>query len=211
VETNDLFLLDLRRGPDVLLAGAHHSVRRALGNWRKADAHYVTDRAALRGFLIDNYAPFMESRNANPRAILTGETLRTLCEDANVLIVGARDELGICAVHTFACTPWCAESQINISVRAGRRFTTQLLWWAINELSRRQIPWLNLGGGVSRGDALARSKQEKFRPMRLPLLTAREVYRPDEYERLCRDALCASHDSPGYFPPYRTPGRQPEH
>jgi hypothetical protein len=63
---------------------------------------------------------------------------------------------------------------------------------------------LNLGGGIREGDDLAEFKR-RFGAAELPLVSLRQVYRQDEYERLCREAGVTSHRS-AWFPPYRAAG-----
>ncbi|MDD4914445.1 MAG: hypothetical protein PHW13_05330 [Methylococcales bacterium] len=205
--TNDLYLLDLRIGEAALLEQADLNVRRAIRDWRQSGRPYVTDKQRLTAFILEHYATFMQTMQANQAAVWGTETLSAMCADPAVLMAGVADESGICAVYTFAVTPYDAECHLNISVRDGRRYTRALLWWGIRTLTGLNIPWLHLGGGVVRNDAIAQAKQ-RFRPICLPLLTAREIYRPDEFERLCRNAGRDPLSAAGFFPPYRTPGHK---
>ena len=94
------------------------------------------------------------------------------------------------------------ECHLNISVRDGRQYTTPMIWWGVRQSIARRLPWMNCGGGVSRNDAIARAKQ-KFRPDILPLLGAREVYRPDVYRRCCAEVGVDPGMREGFFPNYR--------
>jgi len=200
-QTNELLLLDLRQGPEALLARADRSVRRAVRNWRTAGSAYVTDRKLITEFVLQHYSTFMRGTGASPRAVWPDATLRAMCADPAVLMVGAADDDGLCAAYSFAFSPHAAECHLNVSVRDGKGATTALLWWGVEHLSRLGVPWLCMGGGVAPGDAIARAKL-KFRPDVRPLLTAREVYLPVEFGLACR-AASTTESTENFFPPYR--------
>lgn len=202
VETNHLFVMDLTVGEEQLFTHVDRSVRRSMRDWNAGDARYVTDRNRLSAFILETYRPFMTALKANPAAMWSEEGLLAMCADPAMLMAGVADEDGVCAAYTFATTPSGAECHLNISVREGRRFTTPLIWWGVRELSARGIPWMNLGGGLSPNDTVAQAKQ-KFRACALPLLSAREVYRPDLYRALCAAAGIDPVSTEGFFPGYR--------
>jgi hypothetical protein len=199
---NTLYVVDLAGGADAVFARADRYVRRALRDFARDGARIVSDRAAVRGFIVDNYAPFMASVGAHPRTVLPRATVAAMCEDEGMLLLGVADDDGLCAAYSVAMAAACAEAHINIGVRDGRRFNTALVCHAIEALAARGIPWLNLGGGVRPDDAVAQAKQ-KFRPVAHPQRVAREIYRPERYAQLCaaagRDASVAA----GFFPAYR--------
>lgn len=202
VVANDLFVSRLDGGEEVLLATVDRSVRRAVRDADRAGLAFVTDRQRLEEFICAHYHGFMAQMHANPAAQWSPEALALLCADPAMLMVGAEDEGGLCAVYTFATTPWGAECVLNISVRDGRRHTTALIWWGVRELIARDIPWMNFGGGVRRNDAIAQAKR-KFHPDEYPLRGVREVYREDVYRACCEAAGVDAEDRQGYFPAYR--------
>jgi hypothetical protein len=201
--TNELYFLDLSRGADAALARADRSVRRSIRDFDDSGRQFVTDREVLTDFLVAQHGEFMAARNASSAARLSDDSLHAMCADPNLLIAGVSDGEGICAVHTFAVTLRGAECHLNVWVKGGREFTTPLLAWGIRELASTGVHWLNMGGGVRSGDAIAKAK-EKFKAERLPLNAAREIYLPQQYE-----ALCAGNagEPAQYFPSYRSPGR----
>lgn len=202
IATNDLFVKGLGCKDDTALAGVDRSVRRSVRQWESENSRYVTDRKALSGFILANYRPFMTAIQANPSAMWSDEGLEIMCQDPAVSMVGAEDEHGICAVYTFAVTAFGAECHLNISVREGRQFTTPLLWWGIRMLSDQDIPWVNLGGGVTRNDAVATAKL-KYRPDVFPLQTAREVYNEQTYQACCVAVGADASAREGFFPRYQ--------
>ncbi len=201
--SNTLFLVDLSAGASTVFSKSDRYVRRVLRDWQQSASEIVTDRAALTHFVLVNYAAFMASVGADPRAIWSEKTLESMLKDESVLMAGAADDEGICAVHTFATTPCVADAHLNISVRGGRRAVTPLIIWGIQALADRQVPWLNLGGGVVAGDSVALAK-EKFGPERAPLQVAREIYRPATYAELCAQSGVDADAVGGFFPRYRS-------
>ena len=199
-DTNDLFFVDLSRGPDAVRAGAQRLVRRELREWEAAGAEYVVSRDVLVAFIRDHYLAFMAAAGANPAALFSREALTVLCEDPSALLVGASDAGGVCAVSLFGCAPTGAEHVIALSVRDGRRYTRALVWWGIRELAGRGVSWLGLGGGIRRGDRLAGAKR-MYRPTVRPLLGACEIYEPAVFDRVCRETGVGGTAGP-FFPPY---------
>lgn len=202
-EANELFVTDLTVGEDALLARVGRNIRRQVRNWNESQSAYVTDRIALTEFIVGNYRQFMLSSKANPATIWTDEGLQIMCSDPALLMVGVMDEHGVCAVYTFATSPWGAECHLNISVREGRQFTAALIWWGMRSLMARRIPWLNMGGGVVRNDSIARAKLS-YHPTVFPLRTAREIYDIDVYRANCVAAGAEPGKPDGFFPGYRS-------
>lgn len=200
VSDNELFIVELDAGGDAALARCDRSVQRSLRSWERDGRRYVTCRQTLTRFILEHYAACMVALGADPRTVWPPATLAAMCEDPDLLMVGAADEEGVCAVHTFAITTHAAECHLSFSVRDGRHFTAALIGWGIRQLADRGLPALNLGGGMRRGDSLAQSKL-KFRPRRVPFLRAREVYRPDQYRLLC--ARAGADPATGFHPAYR--------
>jgi hypothetical protein len=199
--TNNLYALDLADGSEAVLAKASRTVRRSVGEWVKSRRDYVTDRPAIRDFLLREYPAFMSRAGANPQAIWSRPVLEAMLADPALLMVAAADELGVCAAYTFAVTGKGSECHLNVSTRDGREFTTALLAWGLQQLAGMGVRWLHLGGGVRPGDAIAQAK-EKFKPDEASLLVAKEVYDPAAYRRLCEQSgrdVGAS----GFFPSYR--------
>jgi hypothetical protein len=199
-ETNTLFVLDLSAGSAEMLARADRSVRRAVRDWDAAGLQYVTARQELTRFILCEYRPFMVSHGANEAALWSEEALSTMCADPDLLMLGASDAGSVCAVYTFGRAGASAECHINVHVGEGRSFTSALLWGGMQELARCGVRWLHMGGGVRRDDAIARAKR-KFGPREVPLRVSREVYRPDDYRRLC-EAAGLDANAPGFFPAY---------
>jgi hypothetical protein len=201
VQSNDLYVLDLGESADVVRAQADRSVKRALRDW--FPGRYVSDRAELSRFLIDHYSGFMAQKSASARSLWSEATLHAMAADPGLLMIGATDGQGLCAVHTFGMTSYGAECHLNVSIREGRLLTTPLIWWGIEQLAKRGVPWLQMGGGLEPDDSIARAKQ-KFRPRRMPFVAAKEIYEPEIYRTLCEQAGAEVCIETGYFPAYRS-------
>ncbi len=79
-----------------------------------------------------------------------------------------------------------------------------MVWHRLKFLKSRQIPWMNLGGGVVEGDGIARFKG-RFGARRLVLGCLKQIYQAALYGALCRKAGRSPDNLGGYFPPYHNP------
>jgi hypothetical protein len=199
---NSLYFLDLTADLDEIVGRADRNRRRELrgrGGWA---ASLVHDRAALTEFLVREHAPFLQRVRARSTYALSTAALETLCSLENVLIVGAGDA-EIDEVYVFTWTEHVADCFLNVVRPGARRHTTALVWAGIERLKALGVPILNLGGGLSENDAIARSKQ-RWGGRRLPLKALKQVYRPERYAELCRRSGAAPDGD--FFPPYHRPG-----
>lgn len=199
--SNTLYILDLSDGGSAALGRMDREVFRLLRRWRSAGGEVVEDRGLVKRFILDNYATFMASVGANRRALWAPETVEAMLNDDNVILAGCADDRGLCSAYTFATSEWGADAHLNLSIRSGREFISPLVEWGVVTLAGRGIPWLNLGGGVVAGDAVARAKR-RFGPLQAPLSVAREIYRPAAYLDLC--AQRPLDNASNYFPEYRS-------
>jgi hypothetical protein len=186
---------------DAVARNVDRSVRRAVRDWQRDRHAYVTDRERLVQFALEQYEPFMHRMGAAAHAMWSRKTIEAMWDDPGLLVAGAEDEAGVCALYSFALGGEGAECHLNLSVCGGREATTALIWWGVEQLASRGVAWLHMGGGVSQGDAIAQAKL-KFPPKVVPFRAAREVYRRERYDELCTQAGVAA-DAPGFFPPYR--------
>jgi hypothetical protein len=201
---NELFLVDLTGGPQAVFQKFDADTRRLLRRDGASNTRLVSDRVRLQEFIESNYAPFMISMQANPASAWGPATVRALCADPRMLLVGAEDDEGVCAAAMFGLTPHCADYLASIRVREGKRMGASIMWKAIELLTQEGIPMLHLGGGVRRDDSIARSKV-RFGASAVPMQVAKEIYLPAEFGQLSGSAGEASSRNGGYFPPYRAP------
>jgi hypothetical protein len=199
---NTLYLLDLRQSQERLLASFERNRRRQLRSY--ATTPFVYDRRRLARFLIETYPAFVARVRASGAQRFESATLGALAELESVEIIGAGEDR-IEAVYLFGWTPYAGDCLLNVATETGRRISTALLWWGVLTLRARGVPMLNLGGGPQAGDSVARAK-ERFRAQAMPFRTVRQVYRPDQYQTLCRDRGVGldPHGDARYFPAYRS-------
>jgi Acetyltransferase (GNAT) domain len=199
-----VYAFDLTRPVDELFARLHTNRRRQLRRWDQVAAGLVVDRDALTAFLLEHYRAFFLARNATAVYDLAPASLAFLAHLDNVVLVGAADGGRVTAVSMFGYTPAGADYLFNVSTPEGRRHSAALIWYAVLRLRGLGVPWLNLGGGVSEDDGVARFKQ-RFGADVLPLTYLKQVYDRPRYAELCRWAGVDPDDLSGWFPPYRRP------
>jgi hypothetical protein len=200
--SNNLYVLDVSNGVDELLRNSNTNVKRSMRAWAKSGLKFVENRELLTDFAVRHYRAFMQQKNASSTALWNDETLRMMCADPAVLIVGVEDEQGLCIVSSFATSPFGSEYLFNINLRNGRQYTAALIFWCAQQLEHMQIQWLNLGGGIKPHDSIAKAK-ERYRPQCLPFYNAMEIYNQARYRKLCLKAGQSPEDMGGYFPRYR--------
>lgn len=199
---NTLYLLDLSQSVSDLFANLSAGRKGQLRDWEAVRTSLDEDRDSAAGFLIENLAGFLEHKGAGGVYAFSDQTLAALVSSEDVLLVGARRGGELVAVSVFAHTPHAADYLFNVSTPAGRDFAAALVWFGVRRLKRMAVPWLNLGGGIRPDDGVARFKRY-FGGERAPLECLKQVYRPEPYERLCRQAGVDPLDRTGYFPPFR--------
>lgn len=202
--SNSLYILNLRPSITELYENLTRSRKQQLKNFDALQAHITTDKKLLADFFLNTYHDFFAKKGASPVYNFSKETLSYLVQQDNVLLTGTGNNGKIEAVSVFAYTPYAAEYLFNVSVPEGQGHTTALLWYAVHQLKKLQIPWLNLGGGVQEGDSIAQYKK-RFSAQEFRLKALKQVYNQTAYEALCREAGVDPHDRTGYFPAYRKP------
>jgi len=198
-----VYVLDLVSSTEQLFARLHTNRKRELRRWDEITGHLVLDQEELTAFLLARYQEFLRSRCATSVFDLAPESLTFLASLDNVLLVGMNDGDGVQAVSMFGYTPDGADYLYNVSRPEGRRFSSALIWYAVQMLKSLGVPSLNLGGGVSEGDGVARFKR-RFGGDCLPLTYLKQVYDRTAFVEACLRADADPDDLTGYFPPYRS-------
>ena len=204
-EHNDVYVLELDRGLGALHAALSTNRRRQLRAFQGGGGEVLEGGERLADYFLANVDAFLEASGASASYAFDSATWAALLEMEDVFLVGVEGADGqVLAACLFGHTPYCGEYLFGISTPAGRRYSTPLIWAGAERLAQRGVPRLNLGGGVRRGDGIAEFK-ERFGAKRLALGALKQVYRPDLYAQLCRDAGVDPADRSGYFPPHRRP------
>jgi hypothetical protein len=197
---NETFVIDLRGGVEGAWARLSTNRRRQLREWRRED--YEVDGEGLAAFFVEQYPRTMERKDAAARHRFGPEVLTALCELPETFLVGARGEGGIESVSLFGFTPHAGDFIFNAALPGCAHHSVPLIWTAVHLLVEREVPWFNLGGGMSRGDSLADFKA-RFGATPLPMRAVKAVYDQAAYEDLCRRHGADPDDRDGFFPAYR--------
>jgi len=197
---NETFVIDLRDG----VAGAWERLstnrRRQLRDWSPED--YDVDGEGLADFFVAQYPQVMERKVAASRHRFGPATLAALCELPSTFLVGTRVDGRIESVSLFGFTPYAGDFIFNAALPGCAHHSVPLIWTALQILVERDVPWFNLGGGMSRGDSLADFKA-RFGAAPLPMRAVKAVYDQAAYEDLCRRHGADPADRDGFFPAYR--------
>jgi hypothetical protein len=208
VEHQDVYVLDLDLGAHTLWNALSRNRRREIQAFPPAGERLVHDRVRLMAYFESNIGTFLREKGAGGTYSFTAETWRALLEHDDLVLLGVEGPGGdVTAACLFAYTAHCAEAMFTISSPLGPSHAAVLMWAGAAKLAERGIPRLNMGGGVRRDDGVAVFKQ-RFGARRVGLGALRQVYRPETFAELCRQAGVQAHDRSAYFPPYRAPGAQ---
>jgi hypothetical protein len=197
---NETFVLDLRAGIEGVWDGLSTNRRRQLRDW-DPELH-ETDSEQLARFFVDQYPVTMERKEAAPRHRFPATTLAALCELPNTFLVGAVSDGAVESVSLFGHTPHAGDFLFNAALPGCEHHSAALIWSAVHRLVALEVPWLNLGGGMSQGDSLAEFKA-RFGASPLPMRAVKAVYDRAAYAELCRRHGGDPDDREGFFPAYR--------
>jgi hypothetical protein len=198
-----VFMLDLIQPADQLFANLHANRKRQLRGPLPSGVTLVWDEARLRAFFLDQYPTFVRRIEAAPVYRFRPATLSFLCSLDSVFLVGAETDGRLEAVVVFGYTAHMADYLFGVTLPEGRRHAARLIWAGIERLRALGVPRLNLGGGARPNDGIADFKR-RFGATEVPLLSLRQVYQPELFERLCRSAGADPYGA-GYFPGYHAP------
>ncbi|MFL5493746.1 MAG: hypothetical protein ACJ8DC_05095 [Gemmatimonadales bacterium] len=200
---NSVFTLDLREPQEQLFAKLHANRKRQLREPLPPGTRIVWDAPRLSAFFFDRYPEFVNRVGAAPIYRFSPATLSFLCSLDGVFLVGAEVGDRLEAVAVFGHTGFVADYLFGVALPEGRPHAARLLWCGIERLRSLGVPLLNLGGGARPNDGIAEFKR-RFGATEVPLLSLRQVYLPETFERLCQ-AAGAEPGTTGYFPPYHAP------
>ena len=200
-ESRECWMWDLRPEVDALASAMSPKHRQLLHKWQRDSAGTCWDAVRLRTAFDRLYAQFVERRGIGAAYRFTPAAMDALGDAPGVLWVGALDARGdVEAVTVFLWHGRFADSFLNAATPAGRWHSRGLYWQGALRLRALGVEWLNLGGGVTDGDELARFKQRLGATPRRTL-ALQQVLDTEAYARACASAGVAPATS-ARFPPW---------
>jgi len=199
---NLLYVLDLTLSINQLYSNMSTNRKRQVKKHKDILDFLSMEKSILKPFFITKFHDFFKDREAGLFSGLALETLEYLIDLENVKLIGIVKDGKVEAVSVFAYTPYVAEYLFNISISEGRSHTVPLLWEGIRVLKESGTTFLNLGGGLKKGDSLSEFK-ERFGAEIYPLTVLKQVYNRKIFNELCEEAGVTVQER--YFPPYRKP------
>ena len=196
------YVVDLRLGESELFRRLHTNRKRQVRRSPTKPARLVTAEAELTEFFVRTYPDFMASRGAASVYALSSESLALLCASPQTILVGVEMDSEIVAAALFGFTSDLGDYLFSVSVPGAERHSATLVWEGMRALAERDVPKLNLGGGVTEDDGVAVFKQ-RFGPDEVPLRRLREIYDSDVYRASCLQVGRNPDSVDAYFPAYR--------
>jgi hypothetical protein len=197
-EGNEVFLLDLAARPP--REGFAHRVERHVRRAEKTALRLVEDREVLAEALVRLFPAAMARAGASAAYDLAPATLRALALSPDCLVLGAAPAAEVEIAWVFPAAGAQAENFLQAASPDGRGLAAWLYWQVMERLRARGVRWLNLGGGVRRGDGIAQFKGWLGGVPR-PLHALRLVHDEAAYAALC--AAAGADPAGRWFPAYR--------
>jgi hypothetical protein len=197
-----LYIMNLQLSAQELYQKLSQNRKRQLKGFEKQKHLYSFEKHSLKEFFISQYHAFFARKNAASTYNLSLTTLSYLLDLDKVMLVGYSEKGEVKAVAVFAYTDNVGEYLFSVTLPGYEPQTTPLLWYGALRLKEKNVPYLNLGGGVTPGDSIASFKQ-RFGALDLPLICLKQVYQEEVYVALCEQEGVDPANKQGYFPPYR--------
>jgi hypothetical protein len=197
----NIYVLPLNGDEEALFGRLSTNRKRQIRAWRGARKDTTRDAHAISEFLVEAAPDFYRARHASAAYYVAPEGWRALLRLPEILAIGAVSGGRIVAVSVFALAGRRAEYLFNISVPEGQYASAPLLWEGALALRARGASLLNLGGGLREGDSLAEFKR-RFGSEMHPVPCVKQIYDPERYARLCREAHPTGVPERSFFPAY---------
>ena len=198
---SETYVVNLTPSIETLFTHLSDNIHNKLKNWQQTGARLVDNKDRLTCAFIALYHNFIENIGAEDQYRFSATALRALLDSPDVSVIGSELNGEIVAASVFAATPSCAEYFLSASSPQGRSHSAALLWEGIKKYRGLGVPVLNLGGGISPGDGLARFKS-RFHADKLERAALKQIYDATTFRDLCRKHQVPASDMRGFFPPY---------
>lgn len=200
----DIFVIDLREGPETLLRGFSTSRRRLIRRWENDPGRVVEDRDSIMEFGKKELSGFMKDRSATD-PVLDLHAWDTLMHADEIRMLGIEEQGELSAIAVDGRAGDIVDGLYLLSRQGRTELSTLLVWEAIKRHRDAGATSFNLGGGVEAGDGVEQAKRLiGGKPFALPAL--KQIYDGPVYSELCSH-LPADGTRTKYFPAYRARDR----
>jgi hypothetical protein len=199
-EYRTVYVLDIQKPAESILKKFHENHRYEINRFKKKKSNLIQDKKNLSDTFIELYTQTLDRVNASDTYYFTSNSLKNLIlSDISFPLGVSVDGRVECTIVFLVKDEW-AEYYINASTDIGRCATRFLIWEGIQLLKKVGVKYINLGGGITEGDALEQFKK-RFGGSEEKLRVSKEITFPREYNRLCLEYKIDAGKNP-YFPEY---------
>lgn len=195
----NIYVLDLHDSSDIFLKKIAKTHRYEIKQWQNSNVNIIINPPSSIETFYNLYQETLQRVKASYTYHFQFETLASFLRNQNSLVIAAAVNNKIEAMSIFLHTPYISEYFLNASSLNGQRHTRGILFTAVQLLRDFNIPYLNLGGGISENDNLENFKR-RFGGKCYSYHALKEIYDKTRFERLCENLTVARK----YFPPYHT-------
>lgn len=192
-------ILDIKPQTDTILANMSSSRRRQLNKLSQTRKKLTSNRNDIQTFFLDHYHNFLDRKKAASYYYFSDTAIKSFFSAEQSITVGFTESGKIVSAAYFGYTKFLADYLFIFSLPGKNYCTAELIWYAILELKKRDVPILNMGGGE---EGIAEFKR-RFGAYEAPLFSVKEVYEEQTYAHLTGNKFGDNKDFEGYFPVYR--------
>ena len=169
--------------PSDKLKNSHPTHRRLMKQWTEQRPRWCLHHQKLQRAFLQLYPPFIQSKKANTHYHFHQDTLSQWLQAPQTLLVGCEHEGSIEAVGWYWINGAQADYFLFASTPDGRRHGRAIHYMAAELAQQLGCTEMNLGGGITPNDALARFKRH-FGTEARQSWVAKSVINSDAFQRL---------------------------
>lgn len=192
-------VLNLRPSVKSILKNMSGGRRRQLNKWSKTKDKLTSNRNEIETFFLNYYHDFLDRKNAASYYYFSDSAMKSIFSTENSIMVGALEDNKVVSAAFFGYSNFLADYQFIFSLPGKNHHSADIIWYAILELKKMDVPMLNLGGG---GKGISEFKR-RFGAYDLPMFSIKEVYDEQAYAHYSGDESGDVRIHKGYFPKYR--------
>ncbi len=199
--SNEIFVLDLGNDLSKLKSGLRGKGIRSSVKLSK-DCFFTYDKQLFKEEFPILYSEAMRRLGAKDFYFFNDRTIFELIESKNTLAIGVTHKGKLETGALFGFSPQIADYHLSASTDWGRSHSAAVIWKSIEMLKNMGIKYLNLGGGVTQQDGLAKFKS-RFGGERKSIGGLKLVLDKINYDVLCTETISHQGLVHSRFPAYR--------